>query len=143
MAITPVPPVLDNSMEQINLAIRSLNDRLTQLAGDISPNPKQGASAVVLAGGQNNDVVIGQGILVELLCPQAATVTGMAGGIANQLCILKNPGTTTLTLSHESVGSQAANRFKTRTASDMSLATGAAILVAYDGVRQRWVNAVP
>lgn len=140
LARVPLRPVTEASVQQINEVIRAINDRFAELAVGGPVGPVQGQSALTIPAGMNNDLVIGDGIYIEISSPQgAATITGFAGGRDGRLIAVKSTGGSTLTVAEQSEGSQAANRVLTRDGNDVSIASAAARVFVYDGVQQRWV----
>ena len=71
----------------------------------------------------------------------AATLTGLTGGTANRILTIVNIATVaaqTLTLSHESGSSTAANRFNLPNALNWIIPIGGAAQFWYDGTSSRW-----
>ena len=141
LARVPLRPVTEATPEQINEVIRAINDRFAELAVAGPVGPVQGQSALTIPAGMTNDLLLGDGVYIEISSPQgAATITGFAGGSHGRVVVIKSTGGSTLTIAEQSEGSQAANRILTRDEADVSIASAAAVVFIYDGVRQRWVE---
>lgn len=109
----------------------------TDLAGAVSFTDS--VTPAALAAGQTDDwaPVIAAVSRVRAAADAAgSTVTGLAGGVADQFLILTNISANDLTLEPENVGSAAANRF----AMNGTLILGAkqSVSMVYDGGLTRW-----
>lgn len=88
-----------------------------------------------------NNYAIGDYDVLRISSNAARTVTGLAEGLRGRFLFLFNVGAFTITLSHQSASSLAANRFKFSAAADYSLTAGAAVAIYYDDVQARWIDA--
>ena len=67
-----------------------------------------------------------------------ATLTSLAGGVANRIVVLVNTGANAVALNHEDAASVAANRFVFPGATNQGFNTDAACILIYDGGTSRW-----
>lgn len=66
------------------------------------------------------------------------SITGIASGAANRAISLFNVGTVALTLSHESAGSAAGNRFALPGSANYNVPANDSVTLWYDGTSLRW-----
>jgi hypothetical protein len=102
------------------------------LASAISPS--------TISGSNDNYAPTGYATTQEIRqdLTAAATITGLAGGAAGRLVIVRNLNATyTLTLAHD-VTSTAANRFYLPASTDLALPPGTCALLKYDDTSSRW-----
>jgi hypothetical protein len=102
-----------------------------QAQNQISPKVLSGAPTTQQ---DNYDARDGGYVLFTSATP--FTLTGLRNGIDGRTFIIENLGTGTVTIAHESAGSDAANRFYLRSGASAALATGQAVFAWY--VNQRW-----
>jgi Chaperone of endosialidase len=88
--------------------------------------------------GSTNNVDFGNTSLVRLNGTSAQTITGIAGGTDGKLLTVINAGANAATISNESASSTAANRIKTGTGADLTLAPDASLSMVYDSGASRW-----
>jgi Chaperone of endosialidase len=88
--------------------------------------------------GTSNDANFGNTSLVRLTGASAQTITGIAGGTDGKLLTIINAGANAATISNESTSSTAANRTKTGTGADLTLAPDASLSLVYDSGASRW-----
>ena len=138
--------VYDASNEQqtrraLESAIDGIDGKLSSLltsSGTLAANVQN----LTVANGANNDVAIGYGTYTRITGPTAVfTLTGLTGGEAGRVLLLRNTTSYDMTLANESGSSTAANRILTQTGADVTLsgAGGGEALLFYDGASERWV----
>ena len=87
-----------------------------------------------------NDYAIGSGTFFRLTSSGAVTITGLTGGTDGKQIIIRNIGTFTITLSHQSGRSVAANRMTFSSSGDYALPPQGTLAMIYDATDQRWVE---
>ena len=91
-----------------------------------------------LSGSQNN-VTIGNVLIVRVTDAGAVTWTGIAADTGRRFLIVHAVGAGGLTLTHASGSSTLSNRFALVGAADAVLATNALALLVYDTTMARWL----
>lgn len=139
MGLQPIPPITKLDEKSAQDLVFAINDRLAQLDSDKIGDGLSLTGAVPVESNLSNDLQLGEGVYFEISTPQACTITGFAGGYNNRRALVKNIGTTTMTLAHESGSSGDANRLKTRTATSVSLGANDIVELLYSAKFQRWI----
>jgi len=75
---------------------------------------------------------------VRLSASAPVNITGLGRDAAAHVKFLSNVGANAITLKHESGSSTANKRFNLANATDFVLATGATVILLYDGTSDRW-----
>lgn len=91
-----------------------------------------------LSGSQNN-VTIGNVLIVRVTDAGAVTWTGLTADSARRFLVVHAVGAGGLTLVHQSASSTASNRFALVGAANAALATNALALLVYDPTLARWL----
>jgi hypothetical protein len=102
-----------------------------------SPYFDDGAFAA--GAGANNNVNVSNNTYVRVTQAADYSITGIAGGYTGKLLVLRNTGTSNMTLDNENVGSTAANRIHTFTGSDVTIKGEGTAMLFYDSTLARWV----
>lgn len=138
--------VYDASNEQqtrraLESAIDDIDGKLSSLltsSGTLAANIQN----LTVANGVNNDVALGYGTYTRISGPSASfTLTGLTGGEAGRVLLLRNTTTYDMTLSNDSGLSTAKNRILTQTGGNITLTGtgGCSALLFYDGTSERWI----
>lgn len=125
---------LESALDDIDSKLSSLLTSSGTLAANIQN--------LTVSNGTNNDVAIGYGTYTRLSGPTALfTLTGLTGGEAGRVLLLRNTTTYDMVLENESGSSTAKNRILTQTGSNVTLsgAGGSSALLFYDGTSERWI----
>jgi len=132
---------LDDVREAIRNLIADLNDRFDQLSSDavgISASISQTALTYT-SGALTNTPILGNSVLFQFSATQASIIPGFSGGYGGRLVVIQNTSSYTYTIAHESSSALDAHRITTRTKADLSVASGAGIVLLYDQATQRWL----
>ncbi len=93
---------------------------------------------VALGAGDNNDVVIGDVVVVTFNTSAIAAITGLAGGVDKRTICLMRIGVHTTTLKHQDVNSAVSNRLLLPGSADITLGTNESVWLWYDGTFTKW-----
>ncbi|MGP1254921.1 MAG: hypothetical protein ACTS10_10940 [Kiloniellales bacterium] len=85
-----------------------------------------------------NPTGLAEAFRLRLATNGALALTGLQGGAEGRFLLVENVGANSLTLSHESASSAAANRFAFAGGNDLTLSPERSALLIYDGVSSRW-----
>jgi len=89
-----------------------------------------------------NNLAIGRGTFFELIVIGTdCALTGISGGVANRIIILKNSfnSSNSLPLIPDSTSSALGNRFITRNAANLTIGVGAAYALIYSEPNRSWI----
>ena len=137
--LQPIPIIKTADEKSLADLVFAINDRLAILASYAVGSGVSLSGSLPVVDSLANDVPLGEGVYFEISTPQACTWTGLAGGFNNRPAAIKNVGSTTITLAHESGSSREFNRFKTRTGAAVSLAANDIVSLIYSSAQQRWI----
>lgn len=118
-------------------AITTLTATTATLTSLITGLLRGGIENNALAGAQN-DVVIGNVLLVRTTDAGAITWTGIAAGGAGRVLLVVPIGAGGLTITHEDAASVATNRCSFPAAANLVLVTGRVGVLVYDATSSRW-----
>jgi len=85
-----------------------------------------------------NNLSLGSGDVIRLSSDAARTITGLLAAADGDAKLLINAGAHPITLAHQNVSSDAANRIVSVASSDYVLAADDSVPIAYDGDAARW-----
>lgn len=128
--------------------ILSLTREIAQIRGELRRHiagvplfdlSHQNTPAQIVAN--QNDYVIGNYDILRISSNAARTITGLAGGLRGRYIRLFNIGAFTITLSNQDVLSAVTNRFSFYGTQNIQLGAGSSILLYYDDIQGRWINA--
>jgi hypothetical protein len=88
--------------------------------------------------GTLDDLSISDSSLLRLSGASAQTLDGIAGGRDGRILTIINVGTANLTIADEAAGSTAANRIRTGTGGNISVAVNSSTTLVYDSQASRW-----
>lgn len=132
---------IDDVREALRNLIVDLNDRFDQLSSNavgISASISQTALTYT-SGILANTPALGNSVLFQFSATQASIIPGFSGGYGGRLVVIQNTSSYTYTIAHESSSALDAHRITTRTKADLSVASGAGIVLLYDQATQRWL----
>jgi len=132
---------LDDIREALRNLITDLNDRFSQLSSDavgISGSISQ-TSLTYTSGALTNTPTLGNSVLFQFSATQNSVIPGFNGGYGGRLVIIQNTSAYTYTIAHESGSALSTHRITTRTKADVSVVSGAGIVLLYDQATQRWL----
>lgn len=132
---------IDDVREALRNLIADLNDRFDQLSSDavgISASISQTALTYT-SGILANTPALGNSVLFQFSATQASIIPGFSGGYGGRLVVIQNTSSYAYTIAHESSSALAAHRITTRTKADLSVTSGAGIVLLYDQATQRWL----
>ena len=118
--------------------LTSLN--ATNLATGTVPQARKWTEVTVSTTGNIDNLDFSNADLLRMSNSSAATIRGLAAGVAGQRVVIVSVGAAEVTLAHQNSNSTAANRlinFATSAATPLAPGTGAAIY-EYDATTQRW-----
>lgn len=139
MDLQPIPPVNAADPTALDKLVYDINERLSKVASTDVGQGQTLSGSLDVVNGLANDQQLGEGVYFEVSTPQVCTLTGFAGGVNNRQAFVKNVGSTNITIAHESGSSGAANRFKTRTAANVTLSANDVVQLIYSGKASRWI----
>jgi hypothetical protein len=85
-----------------------------------------------------NNFAVGNVALANVSASTPVNLTGMVPVVANQILVLNNVGSSTITLVHESASSTATNRFFFTNVTNYALATNGVLALIYTTANGRW-----
>jgi Collagen triple helix repeat (20 copies)/Chaperone of endosialidase len=88
--------------------------------------------------GTTNNADFGNASLIRLTGASAQTITGIAGGSDGELLTIVNAAAQAATITNNDAGSLAANRIRTGTGANVTLASDASISLVYDSGASVW-----
>lgn len=103
------------------------------------PSTHFGSVETVDITGGVDDYDIGDGVsIVRMSTTTGDALTGIANGSDRRRVVLLNIGSTSITLTHDSANSSAANRFYGANSATVTIRQNGAVEVIYDGTSERW-----
>lgn len=109
---------------------------LTATAGAEASSTDAGTPAEL--GANVNDYDAGTHFMQRWSSDASRNVTGMVAGADSEARLVWNVGAQNIVLKHEDVASAAANRWKSATGADLTLAANKCALAQYDATTARW-----
>ena len=126
----------------INQVLADLEQSLKGSSGGESQSAQATGSRIITITEVVNNLSIGRGTFFELTVIGAnAGLTGMTGGVANRIVILKNSfdSQNSIPLIPNSTGSSVGNRFITRNENNLTIGVGAAYAILYSEPDRSWI----
>ncbi len=131
------------SQEMMRRFLLAINQRLDELLTTSTKSSGESVASSTVRSTIDQTIhnfAIGRGTYFELFGVGAdAGLTGIAGGVDGRLIILRNIGTNTIRLFHNSNSSIVGNRIKTSTEGTIVMSITNGLILVYDGVGQVWI----
>ena len=129
---------LSNYLEQEQVVLSQTYDELARRLNEFLFERIWADATPAQITANQNDYVLGDAIVHRISSDAARTITGFQAPVAPRMVPLVNVGGFNITVSHQNVGSAAANRVIQVAGVDFALAPDDSTIVWYDTTTTRW-----